>query len=283
MTKKFERPGDIDVKVLNLTSLAHGTEMDLKGLVSSISIRESIFENCTTATIDMADGGDLPQYFPLIGEEEINIIFTTDDPSYDIEYVFHIHKISEKKQISNNTVSYSIECCKPDFLNSISQKISKSYKQQTIDSIVEDIAINDFSLGNKPVNIVSNTINIEHIVFPYMEPLQCINMLCMLAHPSEYSMATYLFYEDSKEYKFSSMEDIVSQEPYKTPKKFTAVLQNIDRTKDNSREQSLQGDMAIEEYSFSDPAPDLIRQIGSGSRNSTTLSLDTLTKSTRKY
>lgn len=281
-TSEYQRPSHFVLNKLILRSLSNGNARDLTNgnVVSSFTIKESINENCTTATFNILESYDLPQYFPIIGEEEIELSFSTDSTTREVEYIFRVYNIVEKKQTSNNMMSYTLNCVTPEFLNSMSNKISRSYKDMTIDNIVADISDNELTV-NKSVSIVSRTVNVENITFPFMSPLQCINWCCSIAHPTNNRSATYKFFEDRESFKFASVEDLIQQEPYKSPRKFSAKIQNTEN--DGGDEGMWKGSMSISNYKFIRPAPDVIKQTMEGTRSSKTISFDPLTKTSRTF
>ena len=52
--------------------------IDIRNAISSVNIYESIFDNTISATIEMEESDAYPEYFPLVGQEFVRLVFSVD-------------------------------------------------------------------------------------------------------------------------------------------------------------------------------------------------------------
>lgn len=283
--ESYQKPGDFQLEICLLRSfnpdLKNVKELSIAAFVDSIVITESIYSNNVTCDVQMTDGHDLHQYFPIIGEEEFQIRWRTENDVEPVEYTFQVYNVSNKTKTNEGSYSYTLNCCKPEFIKSMSTRISKSFKQKTIGNIVSDI-YEGYIKTNKDVVISDSSVELHNIVLPYWRPFACIDYMCALAHSSKTKSSTYLFFEDKDFYRFESLEELMEQSSYTYGEPYRVNPQSISSDNDPSRETTNYG-RTIESYSFSNCSPDVIKEIDYGSRNSRTLSIDPFSKTSKIY
>lgn len=157
-----------------------GEQYDVKNLVTSFSITESIYTPTLTLSMSIKDPINMLEEFKFTGQEIVDIeLSRTPFDSQDAETIRHKFYVTEYPvygKFNNRLQVYSIRgISKHAYLSKLKQ-ISKSYSAN-IGDIVSSILTED--LGCPEDSIVkskSPTANMSLIV-PYMEPLEAVSWL----------------------------------------------------------------------------------------------------------
>ena len=72
--------------------------IDILDAVQSVNIYESIFDNTISATIDIEESSGYPEYFPLVGQEFVRLVFTVDYLGKEVEFgrTFRIRRLGDQ-------------------------------------------------------------------------------------------------------------------------------------------------------------------------------------------
>lgn len=200
-------------------------ELDITELFLEIEIIEDIYNSCISGYITLIDTIGIKEFFPIIGEEKLKIIFTTDENEFEyFNNEFYIIKISNEENISSK--SKIVKGLKLYFtaieqLNNFKYTFSKSYNHQNISDILNDIFINQLE-SKKTLNI-DKTKNSINFIIPYWKPLKSINFLCKHALSKKYNDSGYIFYQDKEKFNFIPIISLLKN----NDKKYDIVLHDI--------------------------------------------------------
>ena len=181
--------------------------LEITDSVQSITITESVFQSCVTCTISILDTSEFVNTYPVTGYETVMIEGLDGETfSYDI------YSIKDFNNSEGNRVGFSLCFISDVFLLNQQLKISQSYKNKTIQEIVEDIFKSSFSKtkseGN--IDISEKTKGKYNLIIPNKSPLDAINWLCSNALRQDNDGSNFLFYETlRKGYIFSSLESLI--------------------------------------------------------------------------
>jgi len=176
-------PGDYEVDICAFTHGDGGATYPFGNLVDGISVFENIESAGITGYLDITDHVNLLQAGPLVGEELLQLKFSTagtatanlEDFSIDFTenplYVFSIQEVSIK---SDNTIQYRIHFCSPEMIKDKRVRISKAY-QGNVSDIVENILTTEIGT-NKTLNI-EPTLGVQHYISPNLHPYAFIQDL----------------------------------------------------------------------------------------------------------
>lgn len=138
-----------NIDILVLTTCL-GDHIDIRPQLSSFTIYEDMFFPCMTGEITVTDSIGLFDKLPIAGNETLTIRFFSWD--YDpnnraidfIHRTFDILKITNVKQINDNTKTYTLHFASPELKINETIKISKSFPNTSISKVIENIFIGDY-------------------------------------------------------------------------------------------------------------------------------------------
>lgn len=188
---------------------AEDEKFDIRDMVFEMAIYEDLFSGTMFAHLVLNDMINLPESFPIVGRELIDIRFNT--PVYEDSQLltFCVAKIGPQlTKDQNNRLGYVLHLITQDRYRDLKQDISKTYKG-TYDVIVEAI-LKD--LGST-TNLTKDTANYNQtFICPYWSPL----FACQWIAKRAYGLKTdpFLFWETMDGYQFRSLHNVYNQEPY---------------------------------------------------------------------
>lgn len=193
----------------------NGSAIDITDLVQSIDIYESIYNSTISGYINVIDSNDLPQFFPIIGGEILNIEIKLphEDDYYSQKFTFIVYKMSDRKIANNSIQNYKLWFTSKETITNSSNRVSKSYKETTVSNIVGDI----YSKLETDKNIdIDTTIGLIDYIAPSIRPFEVIHMLTKhYAINNEY--ADFIFFESidpytrSTQFNFKSISNLFSK------------------------------------------------------------------------
>ena len=166
--------------------------LDIIDSVQSIIITESVFQSCVTCTISVLDTSEFVNTYPVTGYETVMIEGLDGETfSYDI------YSIKDFNNSEGIRVGFSLCFISDVFLLNQQLKISQSYKNKTIQEIVEDIFKSSFSKTKSEgsIDISEKTKGKYNLIIPNKSPLDAINWLCSNALRQDNDGSNFLFYE----------------------------------------------------------------------------------------
>ena len=176
-------PGDYEIDICALTHGDGGGTYPFGNLVTGIAVFENIESAGITGYLDITDHVNLIQAGPLVGEELLQLKFSTagtddaslEDFSVDFTenplYVFSIEQVNVK---SDNTIDYRIHFCSPELIKDKRVRISKAY-QGNVSDIVENILTTE--IGTKKKITIEPTLGVQHYISPNLHPYDFIRDL----------------------------------------------------------------------------------------------------------
>lgn len=202
--------GDIEIKSLTLNSEDGCRHYDILQQAQRIDIFESIMSPTVYAEIYISDGIGLLNSFPIIGEEYIEIEFSTPSTSCTSKYKLFVNEIVGRTADDNNrSENYTLQCVSREvILNSI-LLFNKKYKQEASE-IVRDIFETQLK-DEKELVYVEPTRGIEEVLITRMQPFKAIDMVRRRATSKKYISSSFVFYETAKGFYFSTVEGLFAR------------------------------------------------------------------------
>ncbi len=197
--------------VLNLCNLysinivsKNGESLDLSNVFMKIEIYEDIFSHYLTAMLSIKDTSDMLKNFPVIGGEYVEIAFA--DSAYNSArfFDFYVEEVMPQTQSSNElnkNVSLIFKLASADHINALNKRFSYKF-EDTSYSILNTIfsSINSKrivqSIESEQMEFVANFWNVDEII-DYIS----------------YQNKDSLFFETSDQYRFETLNNLVSQSP----------------------------------------------------------------------
>jgi hypothetical protein len=219
--------GILNTRDYNLDSLILLTSVgavELRYIMNEISYHEDLFGGVVSGYVMVTESSAYAELLALNGNEFLILTFSKyNGADVQIKKVFRAYKMDKRKLVANMaTEAYCIQFCSEELLLSEQYKISKSYPNQTIDTIITDICTSSYpstpGLGINPDKLqIDPTYGVYNFIIPNLKPLDAINWLSTYARPADgnggfYPGADMVFYEDRDGFKFRSLQALMDSE-----------------------------------------------------------------------
>lgn len=246
---------------------------DLMPYIQKIDLYENITDNTISGAITMVENVGLAEYIPIVGVETVALAFQIDSHGTvkEFKHAFRVVALKDQAFPRHDYRMYTLQLVTPEFVTSISTRISRAFQNITCSTAVQQILMKD--LGVKHPLITAETTNEKMtVVIPNYTPLRAINYFTMLAQTTKTpTESNFLFFETLDGFHFTSLRQLLSQKPVKSfsvnPGQITVAPTVKDSTVFNSIERVHQ-----------DQSFDLLKDIASGVLRSQMIHFDFLAK-----
>lgn len=214
-TDSIKFAGDVNVGKIEIVS-SNGFYQDVTNQVKVIEIYEDIFAPFISGTLTFRDSLDLPNVFPFIGEEYVNIKINTptfDKPSHVIDDQFFLFRMSDKSAVADRNMIYQLGFISKEALVDMNKKVSKAFSGKPNEIILKVITDSFDGLESKKKVNIDTTINKTKFVANYWSPIKIINYAVDNA-VNDSGSSDFLFYENRYGLNFVSLETLSQQEVY---------------------------------------------------------------------
>lgn len=228
-------PGDVNLDELILTSADGYNVVDIRGQARHIDIYEGVNDSFLYGEIIIADGIDLKNTFPIIGEERVLITFNT--PTFKpITMDLRVYAVENIQRTDNNRLTiYTLKVASVEYLTNASKRITKRYKGQ-ISDFIKQIVTDDLG-SSKKFDDVEATQGIDDFLIASANPLAAIDTFRLRSFSPEFKSSSYCFYEDREGYHFKTLEKMIKDKKAEATQTGAATNirsfyydDNIDRT-----------------------------------------------------
>lgn len=204
--------GQIDIQKLELIS-SKGNATDIRHMILNLNIYEDIFTPFITGVIVIKDALDLVNFFPLVGDEIINITLATPGFTKKATYIenkFRIYKMTDREMMGDRVVGYALHFISTEAMMDLNIKISRSYNDR-IDLLATKL-LEEYSLKTNTERFhVEPTTNGLSYVSNFWSPVKNLNYLAEHALNINNS-PTYLFFENRNGLNFISLNSLYNTE-----------------------------------------------------------------------
>jgi hypothetical protein len=202
-------PGDVVIDLCTISSSDGQRKLDIRPQVTMINIYEAITQPVVVGEIDIFDAIGLLGGFPLLGEEIIDLKFTT--PGRDsITFKFAVTKISNVVLSPNiKGKSYVLHIASRELMTSVTTLIERRVKGNISDEIAS-IVSNELA-SSKPFVEMEPTIGIENYLLSKVTALEAIDKLRHRSISATNKSSSYCFFETSKGFSFITLEKLINQ------------------------------------------------------------------------
>ena len=220
---------------------SHNEGVDIQKLVVELNIYEGIEKNSVTGTMVIADSVNLINNLPIQGTERVSFKLATPgahqvdhivDCSEETGHPMHIYKLTDKRQINESTVAYTLHICSREMTRNNRTKVSEAFSG-TYEQMVAKVLQDPDYLDSRKTLFYQKTRNQDKIVVPNFRPFGAIELMQQRALADDSKSAGYYFYQTTKGFHFRSFESMcvdVRGNP-RTPKQtFKYMPMNVDTT-----------------------------------------------------
>lgn len=203
----------------------NGDELDITALCENFNIYEDIFSNTLSGDVLITDALGLLSSFPIIGREIIEITFRAKIDLKSKKCIFETYRLSDIIRADQDNVQmYTLYFASPELLRNRKLKLSKAYENKHSE-IVKNIYENILKTPDNNKELVYlETSDTERMLFPYWNPLRCINYITTRCRKDD--DVSFLFYETLDNFNFIPLGYLAKQ---KVKHRFTrAIVNQID-------------------------------------------------------
>lgn len=275
---KMKNAGDVIIDDIRLVSYT-GFEVNLRKLMASIEIYESVYSNGISGSILLSESLNLARSVPIIGQEEIFFTFRTPGISNSSRTLrAKVFKVSSHLQgdAGRGVNVLKLEFVSPIVTLSNSVKMNRSIKSKSYSTMVSSI-YNDLKKIdlNLPELYVEPTAGSTTLIIPNWSPLYAINWMSYRSTSSIDNMASdYFFYQTLDGFFFRSLSSLKKVPADITYKNIPAGFRDK-RFKERMIESDLRN---IIEHSIADVS-DKLKETATGLYGSKLLVHEMVTKS----
>ena len=227
-----------------------GKSGELSGIITQLSIFESIYNNCMFGVIKVGDGTGFVEANGIVGSGAETVHFdiftgnTKGPKSANLEKEFYVNSIANGIHNPKFT-EYDIGIVsKYVFINN-KKKISRSFTKMTASEIVDYVGVNILEFGSHGIWTdlkTTKTLHEKNMVVPDWNPFQLINFLAKNS-VSEDGASDFLFFENNDGFKFTTIDELKNG-----PSKRNYHLKNMPMPVAHSRSGITVDDAMMENY-----------------------------------
>ena len=205
-----------DFKLVNLLLHTAVGKIDIRYIMVELSYQEDLFNNVASGYVMVTEGNGYNEFLSMVGCEFLELTFNLGgDITSQVSKIFRIYKM-DRRQLSETmyTESYCLQFCSEELFISEQYKVSKSYKNATIDSMITDLCTG--GSGIKTLKINQNRLHIDptyglyNMIVPNLKPLDAINWLSTYALDRSYPGADMVFFENKNGFNFTSLQNLMA-------------------------------------------------------------------------
>lgn len=205
-----------DVKVARFEITGRNGNLDLTPFILQIQIFEDLFAPFISGNIVLKESMDLVNKLPLAGEEFVDIhIFTPTfegDNNKEIIGKYAIYKMSERTQVAERAVGYTLHFTAIEARIDIGRKIRSAFEGYPHEIAQKLIYQDELGLKTERSVNIEDTTNSIKFVCNNWTPMKAINYCAAKAINIDES-PTFTFFENRNGFNFISLTGLYKQEP----------------------------------------------------------------------
>lgn len=212
MDTNLTAPRQVRLLSCSIHTLGIEQGLSLMPYVQKIDIFESIFTNTLSGTLLLLENVGLVELVPIVGAEIVRLSFSVDDgegTEQTFEHSFRVTKVHDMSYPRHDFRLYTIELATHEFVQSISSRICRTYRNISCGDAVQDILKLDLDAKLLTYEPTFETVT---VTIPNYTPLAAINYFTMLAQTnSTPHESNFLFFETLKGFHFTSIKRLIDE------------------------------------------------------------------------
>lgn len=201
---------------------AGGQAINLKPSLMELSVYESMYSGIVSGHVTLTDSQGFIEVFNITGFNFIRISFSKigDDDPFKKDTYFRIHRIGKNIPTTRGNEEFTMSFVSEDVFVNQQKRIVKSYKEQTINSMIQDLLLNELNTSRHllPGSIFEDTEGTYSFIISNKTPFEAIQWLCGYAKPAKAQYghvgADMLFYDTVNGYNFRSLQSLYKEASY---------------------------------------------------------------------
>ncbi len=185
--------------------------LNIHNQVRRMEITESLDNHTVTADFYLAEGIDLPNEYPLGGEELIEVSIQTPGKGV-CKYKFFIEGVKAMRtNDESNLRSYILRCTTKDFLKNTFKVYTKRYKDKKYHEALAEVIQTDLGAEESLQTVESTKGKFDYVV-NNKRPFQVVDLIRERAVSAEGNISSvFVFYQDHKGYHFTTVEKLIEE------------------------------------------------------------------------
>lgn len=190
------------------------------GFVTELNIYEDIQSNAITGSMEIVDTYNLIGNAELQGNERLSFILETPgrgaagmvatvDASEETGYPFFIYSITDRRPVSETTMTYTIYFCSNELARNTRLRVNRTFDGD-LGRMAVKILKDPNGLNTKKPVFFEPTRNQDTVLMPNLRPFDAINLIAKKALSGNANGAGYYFYETAKGFYFRSVENMLA-------------------------------------------------------------------------
>lgn len=213
MTNVVKQAGAYTLKKFEITPLYESgkyTKVDLSRVIVNWAFTESMDSPFISGSAVVLESFDLLTSLPIRGEEKL-IVQYIDQFENEYTYEFVIYAVTDIEVDNNNSklLKYTISFCTPQKLNYDWQYVRKSYGDDLISNMAEDV-FRRYMSGERDIEI-EKTDGRQTLVIPRFRPDEAMMFLARKAYSTNRESSLYFFFENTEKFYFCTYEHLVDK------------------------------------------------------------------------
>lgn len=209
--RKDFKAGWTNVNKFTLTPHSSSSKqiIDLKELLASINLTESIYTGFESGNAVVVDTIDALHSFPFLGEENLDLSYT-DSFGKTIESKYKIYSITNVKRVDDRKgFSYKLHFVSAERFNSY-QFLDTSFYEGKVSSCIKDVFDNYYNVNNKKIHITETDDNIQFLA-PNVDPQITMQHLSKRASSVKDTSQSFRFFENRNGFWFTTIEYLLAE------------------------------------------------------------------------
>jgi len=208
----LRKNNDFKIKELKLIAFDE-SEYDVRNIRIKLSIYSDLFQNCMMGSLSFFDALDIPQMYPLIGQERLKIVLTRhsevkiDKELPDIKFNFRVYKMSNRSLAHDKSQGFVLHFVSEEYIKCLKTKIRRTYKDMRYSEMIEEL-FDEFVFIEKPL-VIEPTKFDQKFAISNTDPLETFNTMASRSISDEGNGEGYVFYEDNEQFNYVSVGKLI--------------------------------------------------------------------------
>lgn len=185
--------------------LKNGQEISLKGLYQEINLYDSIFSSCLTGNVLITDSIGLINSLQFDGQEGILIKIGKTREEIIFQQSYRIHKLSNRKNINQNSEMYVLHFVSDEFIFSSQLKVNQVFSNTTYSQMAVQVLVNYLGVDKM---VLHNSEGLHTKQMPNLSPLETVTWMAKRALDKNKS-PSFLFFQNRYGYNFVSLNELI--------------------------------------------------------------------------
>lgn len=206
----FTRPGDISIDQANIVS-SDGRHTNIMGQMLGIDLYEDMFSPFISGTLYMKDAQDLIATIPIIGEEYLELEFSTPQIGKKAKFSgkYAIFKLNDREKTAEREIIYALHFISPEAMIDLNRRVSKAYEGY-IHDIVKAIVPAKDGLESEKKLIAEEAVNRTKFISNFWSPIKNIQYACENA-TNKNNSPSFIFFENRVGFNFVTLDLLYSR------------------------------------------------------------------------